>query len=387
MIKKGTKRMSEQFSFQDLPSFLTQVLREQGITEPTDIQKKMIPEAIAGQNMIARSQTGTGKTLAYLLPALAKLEPEKKGLQTLIIVPTQELAMQVVEVARALTKEQPIVIDAFIGGANIKRQLERLKKQKPQLAVGTPGRLLELIEMKKLKVHEAEIVIVDEADRMVVEQPSWEATLQIARRTGRDAQYLFVSATIPANFAQMVGDVIPFLVEVEAEGGLLHTEKVEHLYIRVDERERIDMVRRLIHAESIQKGIVFANKLETVNETVEKLSYRKINVLALSSDQSKQERERALQQFRQGEVNILVATDLAARGLDVDDVTHIIQLDPPANSDSYLHRAGRTGRIGKEGTVMTLIAMKDEYKVDKYHRDLNIVLKECVLTHGKLMRK
>ncbi|WP_332634257.1 DEAD/DEAH box helicase [Halalkalibacter flavus] len=379
--------MSETFSFHVLPSFLVDALKNIGVTDPTDIQAKMIPEALEGQSLIARSQTGTGKTLAFLLPALAKIEKDKKGLQVVVLAPTQELAMQVHEVAKSLTKEESIEIGAFIGGANIKRQVEKLKKQKPQLAIGTPGRLLELIEIKKLKLHEVKVVAVDEADRMMAERPSWEATMQIAKRAGRETQFLFVSATIPKDFSEQVADAAPFVVQIEAEGGLLNTEQVKHLFIRVDTRDKIDTARRLIHAEKIEKGIVFVNQLEKLAETAEKFSYKGIKALALSSDQGKQEREHALQSFRKGDTHILVATDVAARGLDVDDVTHIIQLDPPASPDSYLHRAGRTGRMGKAGTVITLMDRKNEYKLEKYKRDLKIELEERYLSRGQLQAK
>ncbi|NEU30047.1 DEAD/DEAH box helicase [bacterium LRH843] len=379
--------MSETFSFNELPAFLVKALSEQGLDEPTDIQAKMIPEAISGQNMIARSQTGTGKTLAYLLPILAKIDPERKGLQAVVLAPTQELAMQVVDVAKSLAKDLSIEIGAYIGGANIKRQIDRLKKQKPQLAIGTPGRLLELVEMKKLKIHEVQVVAIDEADRMIDERPSWEATMQIAKRAGRETQFLFVSATIPNDFQNKVADVVPFVVQVEAEGGLLHTEKVEHLFIRVDTRDRIDIARRIIHAEEIQKGIVFVNQLDTVSETANKFIFKGMKALALSSEQSKQEREQALTQFRSGDIHILIATDVAARGLDVDNITHIIQLDPPASSDNYLHRAGRTGRMGKSGRVITLIDKKSEYKLEKYRRDLQVEFTECILSHGQFQAK
>ncbi|ARK31885.1 DEAD/DEAH box helicase [Halalkalibacter krulwichiae] len=375
------------FSFDALPTFLKDALREQGIQEPTDIQSKMIPEALEGQSLIARSQTGTGKTLAYLLPALTKIDVAKKGLQVIVLAPTQELAMQVVDVAKSLTEKEPIIIGSYIGGANIKRQVEKLKKQKPQLAIGTPGRLLELIEMKKLKLHEVQVVAVDEADRMMAEHSSWEATIQIAKRAGRETQFLFVSATIPKDFSEQVAAAAPFVVQVEAEGGLVHTENVDHLYIRADERDKIDVARRVIHAENIEKGIVFVNQLEKVAETAEKFSYKGIKALALSSDQSKHEREHALKSFHKGETHILIASDVAARGLDIDNVTHIIQLDAPANSDSYLHRAGRTGRMGKSGKVLTIVDRKSEYKVDKYRRDLKIELKETMLTRGNLIMK
>ncbi|GAE28365.1 ATP-dependent RNA helicase YfmL [Halalkalibacter wakoensis JCM 9140] len=375
------------FSFQTLPQFLAEALKNQGVTEPTDIQNKMIPEALEGQSLIARSQTGTGKTLAFLLPALAKIDLQTKGLQVVVLAPTQELAMQVYEVAQSLTKAEPIEIGSFIGGANIHRQVEKLKKKKPQLAIGTPGRLLELIEMKKLKLHEVKVVAVDEADRMMAEKPSWEATMQIAKRAGRDTQFLFVSATIPKDFSEQVADAAPFVVQIEAEGGLLHTEQVNHLFIRVDTRDKIDTARKLIHAEKIEKGIVFVNQLDKVAETAEKFSYKGIQTLALSSDQGKQAREHALQSFRKGDTHILVATDVAARGLDVEDVTHIIQLDPPASPDSYLHRAGRTGRMGKKGKVITFIDRKEEYKLEKYKRELRIELEESFLAKGQLQTK
>lgn len=364
-----------------------EALKELNITEPTDIQKKMIPEAIAGQSIIARSQTGTGKTLAYLLPALMKIDKQIQRLQVLILAPTQELAMQVVDVAKKLTEKEPIHISSFIGGANINRQVDKLKKQKPQLAVGTPGRLLELIQMKKLKLADLQVVIIDEADRMMGEQPSWEATMEIAKRAGRDTQFLSVSATIPEGITEQMQKVAPFVIELEAEGGLVDEENVNHFLIRVDQRDKIDMTRKLMHAEKIKRGIVFVNQLEKLHETAEKLVFKGLQIKALSSDHNKQEREQAIKQLRNGEIELLVATDIAARGLDIEDVTHIIQLDVAATSDQYVHRAGRTGRMGKEGTVITLLDRKDEYKVEKYKRDLKINFEEVFITHGQLKRK
>ncbi len=376
--------MKPMFNMPQIPDELRRALETMEIVEPTDIQAKVIPEALAGQDIVARSQTGTGKTLAYLLPTLALMKPDEKGLQALVLAPTQELAMQIVEVAKALTADSGLRVDAFIGGANIKRQIERLKKQKPQLVIGTPGRVLELVEQKKLKLHQVRTVVGDEADRMVAEQHSWDAFLQLAKRIGRERQYVFVSATIPPNFAERVADFAPFIVQLEAEGGLLDNELVQHVWIQIEGRDRIDTVRKLLHAEAIKRGIIFVNRLEKVIETTEKLRYRGIKAAALSSDSSKQEREKALQQFRRGEVDVLVATDVASRGLDVDDVTHIIQLDPAATPESYLHRAGRTGRMGKAGMVISLIESHDRYKLDKYRRELDVPMVKGYLAKGEL---
>ncbi|MCK0472696.1 DEAD/DEAH box helicase [Halalkalibacter sp. APA_J-10(15)] len=375
------------FTFEQLNESFVSVLKELHITEPTDIQKKMIPEALEGQSIIARSQTGTGKTLAYLLPALNKIDKQVQRLQVLILTPTQELAMQVVDVAKKITEKDPVHIGAFIGGANIKRQVEKLKKQKPQLAVGTPGRLLDLIQMKKLKVADLQVVVIDEADRMMGEQSSWGATMEIAKRAGRDIQYLSVSATIPDGITEQMRQVAPFIVELEAEGGLVEVEKVEHCVLRVEQRDKVDVTRKLVHAETIKRGIVFVNQLEKLHEVAEKLVYKGLRVQALSSDHSKQEREQAMRQLRNGDIDLLVATDIAARGLDIDDITHIIQFDVAATPDQYVHRSGRTGRMGKTGTVITLLDRRDEYKIEKYQKQLKINFSEVVLTHGHLTKK
>ncbi|GAE30338.1 DEAD/DEAH box helicase [Halalkalibacter hemicellulosilyticus] len=375
------------FTFGQLNESIVSVLKELHITEPTDIQKKMIPEALDGQSIIARSQTGTGKTLAYLLPALNKIDEQVQRLQVLILTPTQELAMQVVDVAKKITENDPVHIGAFIGGANINRQVEKLKKQKPQLAVGTPGRLLELIQMKKLKLADLQVVVVDEADRMMGEQSSWGATMEIAKRAGRDIQYLCVSATIPDGITEQMRQVAPFIVELEAAGGLVEAEKVNHCILRVEQRDKVDVTRKLVYAESIKRGIVFVNQLEKLHEVAEKLVYKGLRVQALSSDHSKQEREKAMKQLRNGDTDLLVATDIAARGLDIDDVTHIIQFDVAATSDQYVHRSGRTGRMGKTGTVITLLDRRDEYKIEKYQKELKIDFSEVVLTHGHLTKK
>ncbi|MCM2675436.1 DEAD/DEAH box helicase [Shouchella plakortidis] len=262
--------------------------------------------------------------------------------------------------------------------------MDKLKKQKPHIAVGTPGRILELIQLKKLKLKDVLCVTVDEADRMLAEKSSWDAVTEISKRIGRDKQFLFVSATIPETLSEKTATFAPFTVQIEATGQLVNTEQVSHYYVECEARDKIDTVRKLIYAEDIQKGIVFVNQLERLTETTEKFKYRGLKAASLSSDSSKQEREKVLKAFRQGELHILVATDIAARGLDVDDVTHIIQLDAPSEADSYLHRSGRTGRVGKSGRVITLLEKRQAYKVEQLKRDLNITLQKAGLKKGRL---
>lgn len=240
------------------------------------------------------------------------------------------------------------------------------------------------MQMKKLKVNDVATVTVDEADRMLAEKSSWDAVSEISKRIGRDKQFLFVSATIPENLTEKTALFAPFTVQIEASGELVNNENVTHMYLECEARDKIDTVRKLVHAEEIEKGIVFVNQLERLAETTEKLKYRGIKAAALSSDHTKQERENVLRAFRQGDLHILVATDLAARGLDVEDVTHIIQLDAPAEADSYLHRAGRTGRVGKAGQVITLLEKHQGYKIGQLERDLKLTPEKVFLRKGRL---
>lgn len=378
--------MDRPFTFNMLPSFIVEKLHEKNIVEPTHIQKEMIPLALQGENVVGRSKTGTGKTLAFLLPALSKINMQNNNIQVLILAPTQELAMQLVHVTREYIDES-MKVGAFIGGANMKRQLERLRKEKPQIAIGTPGRVLQLIETRKLKIHDVQIVIIDEGDELAKENAAWKAVEQISHRVKKSTQFLFTSATTSPSFLKKIGRLGRKITHVESSKQLIPTEHVDHLYIQVEERDKIDVARRLIHAENITKGMIFVNELQRVKEIVEKLAYKGIKIAQLSSKSTSQQRERVLAQFHREHIHILVATDVLARGLDVADVTHIIQLDAPADANSYLHRAGRTGRMEKSGRVITLINENEKYKLQRYEKELHIQLTEKVLSHGKIRRK
>ncbi|MGO4888992.1 DEAD/DEAH box helicase [Anaerobacillus sp. MEB173] len=378
--------MSNGFEGYQLPSYIMSALKEMKITEPTDIQKQAIPEILDGQDVIARSQTGSGKTLAFLIPMLAKINEAEQQLQAIVLSPTHELAMQTYRVVEELTKGSSIKADAFIGSANIKRQLDKLKKQKPQLIVGTPGRIMELIEMKKLKVHQTKMVAVDEADRMLEEKNTWNDFQNIAKRVGREGQYLFFSATIPKDFHSLIGDNVLTPVTIEAKGGLIEAEKVSHLYVTCDDRQRVDVARKLIHGLNIKRGILFVNHLDKVAEVTDKLRYKGIKADALSGDQDKTERAKVLKEFSSGQLHVIVASDLAARGLDVEDVTHIINVHLPVDADAYLHRAGRTGRMGKTGTVVSLTSPKEKFIIEKFEKALSIKIEEQSLEYGNLTK-
>lgn len=376
--------MENTFSQLELSPYLQTALQKMNITTPTEIQKDAIPKILQGESVVGRSKTGSGKTLAYLLPLLTKLDENNKELQGMILAPTHELAMQIYRVLEELTEDTNINIDVFIGSANIKRQLEKLKKQKPQVIVGTPGRIHELAQQKKLKVHQSKMVVVDEADRMLGEKETRQAFIELSKRVDKETNYMFFSATISNDLKDDIETLIRSSVTFISSDEKIETEKVDHLFIKCEERERIDIARRLIHSLKIKRGIVFVNHLDKVVETTEKLRYKGIKAAALSSDNDKQQRAKVMQQIQNGEIEIVVASDLAARGLDVDDVSHIINVHPPVDAQAYVHRAGRTGRMGKTGEVITLVTHKQMFIIDKFEKHLSIKISEKQLAFGKL---
>ncbi len=381
--------MENGFETLELAPFLKSSLEKMNITTPTQIQQQAIPNILAGHHVVGRSKTGSGKTLAYLLPLLMKMDASVKDLQGIVLAPTHELAMQIYRVLEELVAEADtsFYIDVFIGSANVKRQLEKLKKQKPQIIVGTPGRILELAQQKKLKIHTCKMLVVDEADRMLQERETRQSFIEISKRLDKEARYMFFSATIPEKLLQDIEALIRAEVLLVSNEEKLETKKVEHAFIRVEDRDRIDLARRLVHSLKVKRGIIFVNHLDKVAETTEKFLYKGMKAAALSSDSDKHQRAKVLQQLQSGEIEVVVASDVAARGLDVDDVTHIINIHPPVDDDAYVHRAGRTGRMGKKGVVITLVTHKEFFIIDKFQKKLGITFSEKELAFGKLHDK
>ncbi|OIJ22246.1 RNA helicase [Anaerobacillus alkalidiazotrophicus] len=379
--------MEIDFEKLEIAPFLLKGLEKMKITTPTQIQQEAIPTILRGEHVIGRSKTGSGKTLAFLLPLLSKVDEANKELQAMILAPTHELAMQIYRVVEELVTETNIQIDVFIGSANIKRQIDKLKKQKPQVVVGTPGRILELAQQKKLKIHQCKMVVVDEADRMLKERETRQAFVEISKRMDKETKYMFFSATISDELKIDIEALIRANATLISSDEKIETEKVQHEFIKCDDRDRIDTARRLIHSLKVTRGIIFVNHLDKVVETTKKLQYKGMKAAALSSESDKQQRAKVIQQLQNGEIQVVVASDLAARGLDVDDVTHIINLHPPVDEDAYVHRAGRTGRMGKLGAVLTLVTPKELFIIDKFQKKLGITITEKKLAYGKLYNK
>ncbi|MDN3450840.1 DEAD/DEAH box helicase [Planococcus sp. APC 3906] len=357
--------------------------KKAGYETAMPIQEQMIPEMLAGNDIVAESPTGTGKTLAYLLPILQRINPEKPAIQAMIIAPSQELSMQIVNVVREWIEGTDITVTQLIGGANMQRQLEKLKK-KPSIVVGTPGRLNELVKNKKLKMHEIRMLVLDEGDQLMAREHR-NIMKDLIEKTQHGRQLILVSATITEE-VELVADRMmqhPTRLKVKAEDMPMQG-KVTHSFIKVDEREKTEMLRKISNLENV-KALAFVNNLDQLLMKENKLKYRDAKIVALHSEMKKDERKKALDQFRKGEVSVLIATEVAARGLDIDQVTHVIHVDVPQTIEQYQHRSGRTGRAGADGEVLTLLAYADERHYKKFTKELPSKPVQKILHGGRLI--
>lgn len=354
-------------------------LKEWSITDPAPVQRNAIPVLLAERDAVIQSGTGTGKTLAYLLPLLEKVDADVKKVQGLIIVPTQELAMQIVRLAEGLIGAGKTA--ALIGGASLKRQIEKLKGH-PPVAVGTPGRLAELIRLGKLKTGSVRFAVIDEADEVFSRGAGGEAE-EVLAALPRNRRMAFVSATITPETEQLAGKWMTDAVRV---GGQTQTEAfagVSHEYAVVEPRDKIDMVRRFVRTVNPAKAILFVGDSGRIGEIEAKLKHAGLAVESLYSDAGKQERTNVMRRLSGGALQLVIATDLAARGLDLPDLSHIINFEPPRDAKTYLHRAGRTGRMGRSGTVVTLAAPFETAALRKLANRLDLAIREMVLSHGR----
>ena len=352
-------------------SNLTQKLASMGIVTPTDIQRRAIPIVASKRDLIAQSPTGTGKTLAYLLPVISRINPEIRAPQAIIAAPTYELAAQIARVAQSLT-DNPTDVALLIGSAGKPRQLAVLKK-KPAIIVGSVGRILEFIAEKKLSVHNVKTLVFDEADRLF-DHKNIDSVARLIKSTLRERQILLFSAKIPETTRNLA---IPLMKNPEI---LLPAPKIgdniptniRHFHIMAAQREKFDILRRLIHAKNMSAAIVFINTPFAIEKTAARLVYHKLPASPLYGAADKQRRKKSLDDFRAGRTRLLVASDIAARGLDIGGLKYVINLDLPDTEAGYLHRAGRCGRMGAPGEVYSIVTQGEAAALQKFARKLGI---------------
>ncbi|WP_433957421.1 DEAD/DEAH box helicase [Cytobacillus horneckiae] len=362
--------MTENDLIKNLNSFIQEVWNQSGFQKPTTIQEKTIPAVLEGKDLIAESPTGTGKTLAYLLPVLAKIDVEKKAVQTVILASSQELVMQILQEVQQWGASSGIRAASFIGGANVKRQMEKLKKH-PHIAIGTPGRMLELIKQKKLKMHEVKTVVLDEGDQLLVREHE-ETVKNIVKATLSERQVLLFSATMPAHVEKVAKELMkdPAIIKVKKDE-TIEAEDVNHIYFVAEMRDKIKLLEKLSRMDGL-KGLVFVKDIPNLTIINEKLHFNGIQASALHGELNKLDRQTSMKNFRSNQTNLLLSTDVAARGLDIKGITHVIHFDFPRDVNQYVHRSGRTGRFGASGTVISLVTNNEERDLKRFTKELGI---------------
>ena len=329
-------------------------IEKAGFVEASPIQEQTIPLAMAGKDVIGQAQTGTGKTAAFGFPTLEKIDTDNPAVQALIIAPTRELAVQSQEELFRFGRSKGVKVRSVYGGSSIEKQIKALKSG-AHIVVGTPGRLLDLIKRKALKLNQIETLILDEADEML-NMGFLEDIESIISRVPEERQTLLFSATMP-DAIKRIG--VKFMKEpehVKIAAKELTTELVDQYYIRVKENEKFDTMTRLMDVDQPELSIVFGRTKRRVDELTRGLKIRGFRAEGIHGDLDQGKRLRVLRDFKNGNLDVLVATDVAARGLDISGVTHVYNYDIPQDPESYVHRIGRTGRAGKSGQSITFVA-------------------------------
>lgn len=369
----------------DIDDSLVEALKAQGIVTPTDVQRRVIPEAIKRKDLIVRSATGTGKTLAYLLPLFGRLNAGAREMQALILSPTHELTIQILRQIELLSQNSRVKITSapIIGDVNIKRQIELLK-EKPNIIVGSPGRVLELIKDRKIAAHTIKTIILDEADRLLDDR-NLDSIKAIIKSTLKERQLMMFSATISPEAEARGKELMKEPEVIRAEEKLSVPDTIEHVCFLVERRDKFEVLKKLLRIIDPQRAIIFVKNLAEVGEYTIKLQYHGFKADGIHGTDMKLDRKKAMEDFRSGRIQLLVASDLAARGLDLTDITHVFSLNLPETPGDYLHRAGRTGRNGKEGTSVCIATQNELQLIRKYEKALNITIKPKAMYKGVIM--
>lgn len=327
-------------------------MTELHFTQLTDIQEKAFDPIQQGDNLLGISPTGTGKTLAYLLPSLLKLTP-KKAQQLLILSPNTELAGQIFEVTKEWAEPIGLTAQLFLSGSSQKRQIERLKKG-PEILIGTPGRIFELIKLKKIKMMNVNSIILDEFDELLRDS-QYHFVENIINRVPRDHQMIYMSATDKVDDNLLAKNTL----RIDLSDQKLNS--IKHYYISVDKRDRLELLRKLSNIPNF-RGLVFFNSLSDLGASEERLQYNNVSAVSLASDVNVKFRKVILEKFKNHEIALLLATDLVARGIDIDNLEYVINFEVTRDKETYTHRSGRTGRMGKTGAVITFVSHKEDLK-------------------------
>ena len=368
--------MANQFSELGISNPLVQALTELKIVEPTEIQQKVIPQLLANTtDVVGLAKTGTGKTAAFGLPLLQLIQIEKAEVQAVVLVPTRELGHQIHTNLEQFSKNiKGISIAATCGGIPIKPQIERLKTP-THIVVATPGRLIDLIQRKAIDLKETQFLVLDEADEMV--SILKESLDEIVAELPKKHRTFLFSATLPGTIKQLIQNYLSKnVVEISANMETIGNQGIDHQYIVVDPIEKLDVLMHFLNSREGERGIIFCKTKAAVNKLAKNLAINKFSSGAIHGSLSQGIRDRIMGQFREGHINVLIATDLAARGIDVADVTFVVNYHLPDVYEAYVHRSGRTARAGAKGLSLTVLQSEEVGEIADFEKELGIQFSE-----------
>lgn len=359
----------EEFALNEL---IFEGVEAEGYKEPTPIQEKAIPAVLADNDVIGLASTGTGKTAAFVLPILDKLIKGRKGLiRALILAPTRELAEQINDNIVSLGRKTGITSETFYGGVGYEKQRSSLKKG-IDIAVACPGRLLDLVNQGIMKIKTVEVLVIDEADRMF-DMGFMPDVRKILRHVPKKRQTLLFSATMPDEINRLARDILKDPVKVQVDA-LMPTKSVTHFLMPVKQHLKTSLLKEIIKRTEMDSVLIFTRTKIKADKLAHQLKHKGIDAVAMQGDMSQKSRQAALDGFRDGRHKVLVATDIAARGIDVLSISHVINYDIPENTDSYTHRTGRTGRAQRTGEAFTFVTPDDLDIVQEFESQMDVEL-------------
>jgi len=361
--------MSKSFADLGVSAPVVRALAERGITQPFAIQERVVADVLAGHDVLACSPTGSGKTLAFGLPIVDRIEATDRRPAALVLAPTRELAAQIVEETRSIAHARALKVTAVYGGVSIGKQAREAPKA--HIVVATPGRLEDLLQRGDITLQHVKVLVLDEADRML-DMGFKPAVDRIVRRTPRARQTLFFSATLDGEAGRIATEYTTEARRHEQARPKRAEATIEHRFVRVERPERVGALVEHLSDRERDLALVFVRTKRGADRLVKSLGREGVQAAAMHGDKSQRQRERALANFEAGRVDTLVATDVAARGIDVDDISHVINFDPPDGSDTYVHRVGRTGRAGRTGVGITFVPHDTAAEVEKIARALRL---------------
>lgn len=377
--------MTQTFAQFGFKPFIDAALKEIGFKEPTEVRARLIPLILKRRSVVGQSQTGSGKTHTFLLPIFQTIDPELTEVQAVITTPSRELAYQIYDAAKQIAKhsEKEILVHNYVGGTDKQRQIEKLEHRQPQIVIGTPGRVLDLMKSQALDVHNASVLVVDEAD-MTLDLGFLKETDAIASAMPKELQMMVFSATIPDKLKPFLRKYMTDPIVEVVENKNVISPTIDNWLISTKGRDRNQLIYQLLTMGQPYLALVFANTKERVDDLTRYLRSQGLRVAKIHGGIPPRERKRTMREIQNMEYQFVVATDLAARGIDIEGVSQVINDDIPEDLEFFIHRVGRTGRNGMEGTAITLYAPSEDKMIAELE-SLGISFEEKKLSNGELV--